>query len=197
MKKIGVATDSHSGILPKQAVQLGIRVLPMPFYVNEECYYEGVSIVRDEFFIYLNEGKKVTTSQPSPEAVMEFWREGLREYDQIVYIPMSSGLSGSCHTAIMLSRDEEFEGKVLDAQLQSAIEKRMSQVNGNEKNSLIRIVVEDEKKYEKQAVATILSHGDCIGAVVVLSSEKSQLQEETILQQAKTMANFLGKHMEQ
>lgn len=112
MKKVGVATDSHSGILPKQAEQLGISVLPMPFYVDEECYYEGISIIREQFFQYLREGKKVSTSQPSPEAVMEFWRERLKECKELVYIPMSSGLSGSCHTAIMLSRDEEFEGKV-------------------------------------------------------------------------------------
>jgi len=92
---------------------------------------------------------------------------------------------------------KEFEGKVLDTQLQSAIEKRMSQVNTTQKNNLIRIVVEDEKNYMRQTVVTILSHGDCIGAVVILSGEKSQLQEEAILQQAKTMANFLGKHMEQ
>lgn len=112
MKKVGVATDSHSGILPKQAEELGISVLPMPFYVEEECYFEGISITREQFFQYLREDKKVSTSQPSPEAVMEFWREQLKECEELVYIPMSSGLSGSCHTAIMLSRDEEFEGKV-------------------------------------------------------------------------------------
>ena len=112
MKKVGVATDSHSGILPEEAERLGILVLPMPFYVEDECYFEGVSITREEFFSYLRENKKVSTSQPSPESVMEFWREALKEYEQLVYIPMSSGLSGSCHTAVMLARDEEFEEKV-------------------------------------------------------------------------------------
>lgn len=112
MKKVGVATDSHSGVLPVRAEQLGVKVLPMPFYVEEECYYEGVSITREQFFEYLKEDKKVSTSQPSPEAVMEFWREGLEEYEQILYIPMSSGLSGSCYTAMALAQDEEFEGKV-------------------------------------------------------------------------------------
>lgn len=112
MEKVGIATDSHSGISPERAVELGIMVLPMPFYVEEECYYENVSITREQFFQYLKEDKKVSTSQPSPEDVMNFWREGLKEYEQIVYIPMSSGLSGSCHTAVMLARDEEFEGKV-------------------------------------------------------------------------------------
>lgn len=113
MKAIGVATDSHSGILPNVAKEMGIMVLPMPFYVDEECYYEEVSITRAEFFDQLNAGKKVSTSQPSPEVVMEFWREGLKEYEQILYMPMSSGLSGSCSTAMMLAQDEEFEGKVV------------------------------------------------------------------------------------
>ena len=113
MKPIGVATDSHSGIVPKEAVNLGIKVLPMPFYVEDECFFEEVSITREEFFEYLNSGKKVTTSQPSPEAVMELWRECLKEYEKLIYMPMSSGLSGSCNTAMMLAQDEEFEGRVL------------------------------------------------------------------------------------
>lgn len=112
MKKVGVATDSHSGIPQDRAGQHGIRVLPMPFYVEEACYYEGVSITREQFFEYLKEDKKVSTSQPSPETAMELWREMLGEYEQIVYIPMSSGLSGSCYTAMALARDEEFEDKV-------------------------------------------------------------------------------------
>lgn len=112
MKKVGVATDSHSGILPKMAEELGVMVLPMPFYMEEECFYEGVSITREQFFAYLQEDKKVSTSQPSPEAVMEFWKEGLKKYEQIVYIPMSSGLSGSCYTAMALAQEDAFEGKV-------------------------------------------------------------------------------------
>ena len=112
MKSIGVATDSHSGILIEEAKRLGILLLPMPFYVDEECYYEEVSLSRDDFFDALHTGKNVSTSQPSPESVMEFWREGLKEYEQLVYIPMSSGLSGACGTARMLAQDEEFLGKV-------------------------------------------------------------------------------------
>ena len=112
MKKVGVATDSHSGMSLEKIAELGVSVLPMPFYVEEECYFEGVSISREQFFEYLKEDKKVSTSQPSPESVMEFWREGLKEYEQIVYIPMSSGLSGACYTAMALAQDDEFEGKV-------------------------------------------------------------------------------------
>ena len=112
MKRIGIATDSHSGIVPARAAELGVKVLPMPFFFGEECFYEEVSITREEFFRRLNEGETVSTSQPSPEAVMEFWREILREYEAVVYIPMSSGLSGSCHTAMMLATEDEFEGRV-------------------------------------------------------------------------------------
>ena len=85
----------------------------MPFYVEEECFYEEVSITREDFFEYLNSGKKVTTSQPSPEAVMELWRECLQEYEKLIYMPMTSGLSGSYNTAKMLAEEEEFEGRVL------------------------------------------------------------------------------------
>ncbi len=113
MKSTGVVTDSHSGILPKEAAELGVKVLPMPFYCNDECFYEEVSITREEFFQRLNAGQKVSTSQPSPEAVMEIWREGLKEYEQLVYIPMSSGLSGSCNTAMVLAEKSEFNGKVI------------------------------------------------------------------------------------
>lgn len=112
MSKIIVATDSHSGLSPQQAKEMGVMLLPMPFYFGEECYYEEVSLTREMFFERLSAGETVSTSQPSPEDVLNFWREGLKEYDEIVYIPMSSGLSGSCHTAMMLAMDEKFENKV-------------------------------------------------------------------------------------
>lgn len=112
MSSIGIATDSHSGINQREADRLGIMVLPMPFYIGEQCYYEETSITRERFFEYLKNGQSVLTSQPSPEAVMELWRKGLKEYDSLLYIPMSSGLSGSCNTAKMLANEEEFAGKV-------------------------------------------------------------------------------------
>ena len=78
MKSIGIATDSHGGISQSEAKKLGIRVLPMPFYFGDECYYEDVSITREEFFQKLNSGENVSTSQPSPEAVIELWRDMLK-----------------------------------------------------------------------------------------------------------------------
>ncbi len=113
MKPIGIAADSNSGITPKKAKEMGILVLPMPFYINEECFYENVSLTREDFFTRLAADEKVTTSQPSPEAVMDLWNEGLKEYEKLLYFPMSSGLSGACNTARMLAEEPEFEGKVL------------------------------------------------------------------------------------
>lgn len=112
MKRVGIVTDSHGGISLDQARELGVKVVPMPFYFGDDCYYEGVSISREDFFKRLNEGEGVSTSQPSPEAVMEAWREALTEYEKVLYMPISSGLSGSCNTARMLATEEEFEGKV-------------------------------------------------------------------------------------
>ena len=112
MKRVGIVTDSHGGISLAEAEKLGVKVVPMPFYFGDDCYYEGVSISREEFFRRLNEGDSVSTSQPSPEAVMEAWREALTEYEKVLYMPISSGLSGSCNTARMLAAEEEFEGKV-------------------------------------------------------------------------------------
>lgn len=112
MKSIGVITDSHSGITPEKANKIGVMVLPMPFYFGDECFLEEVSITREEFLDRLKAGQSVSTSQPSPEAVMDIWKEGLSKYEKIIYIPMSSGLSGSYNTAKMLSQEEEFDGKV-------------------------------------------------------------------------------------
>lgn len=110
MAKIAIVTDSNSGITQKQAKELGVYVLPMPFLINEETYFEDISLTTEEFYKYLAEGANISTSQPSPESVMNLWDELLKEYDEIVHIPMSSGLSGSCQSALMLAQD--YDGKV-------------------------------------------------------------------------------------
>ena len=92
MKKTGIMTDSHSGILENEASKLGIAVLPMPFYIDEKLYREGVDISREEFYEMLRKGADVATSQPSPESVMHMWSAMLQEYEELVYIPISSGL---------------------------------------------------------------------------------------------------------
>lgn len=112
MKKTGILTDSHSGITQEEAKKLGIYVLPMPFYINDQCHYEGKDISREEFIEYLKNDENVSTSQPSPEAVMNLWDEILKEYEELVYIPISSGLSGSCSTATAMAQDDDYEGKI-------------------------------------------------------------------------------------
>ena len=110
MARIGIITDSNSGITQKQADELGIFVLPMPFMVNEETFFEDISLSQEEFYERLANGDDVVTSQPSPESVMNLWDKVLKEYDELVHIPMSSGLSGSCQSAMMLAQD--YDGKV-------------------------------------------------------------------------------------
>lgn len=110
MSKIAIITDSNSGLSQKEAKEMGIFVLPMPFLINEKEYLDGVNLFPDQFYEFLKEDADVSTSQPSPESIMKLWDEVLKEYDEIVHIPMSSGLSGSCQTAMMLADD--YDGKV-------------------------------------------------------------------------------------
>lgn len=110
--KIAVVTDSNSGITQAQAAAMGIYVLPMPFMINGKTYLEEIDLSQEEFYKMQAEGADITTSQPSPEDVMALWDRLLKEYDQVVHIPMSSGLSGSCGTAQMLASDDAYEGKV-------------------------------------------------------------------------------------
>lgn len=107
MSKVAIVTDSNSGITQEQAKELGIRVIPMPFMIEGETYYEEITLSQKEFYEKLAENADISTSQPSPDAVMTLWDELLTEYDEIVHIPMSSGLSGSCQTATMLAQDYE------------------------------------------------------------------------------------------
>lgn len=110
MSRIAVITDSNSGINFEDAKELGIKVLPMPFLIDGKTYFEEISLSQEEFFEKLENDVDISTSQPSPESVMKIWDEALEEADEVVYIPMSSGLSSSCHTALMLADD--FDGKV-------------------------------------------------------------------------------------
>ena len=110
MNKVAIMTDSNSGITQEQSKQLGVFVLPMPFMINEYTYFEDIDLTQTDFYTHLSNDAEVVTSQPSPESVMEMWDRLLNEYDEVVHIPMSSGLSGSCQTAVMLAK--QYEGKV-------------------------------------------------------------------------------------
>ncbi|MBS6643294.1 MAG: DegV family protein [Clostridiaceae bacterium] len=108
--KIAIATDSNSGITQEQSAEEGIFVIPMPFMIDGVTYLEGINLSQREFYDKQAADADITTSQPSPQDVINFWDKLLEEHDQVVYIPMSSGLSGSCQTAVMLAQD--YDGKV-------------------------------------------------------------------------------------
>lgn len=108
--KIAVVTDSNSGITQAQGKELGIKVLPMPFMIDGKEYMEDISLTQQEFYEKMAEDLDISTSQPSPDSIVELWDGLLEEYDEIVHIPMSSGLSGSCQTALMLA--EDYDGRV-------------------------------------------------------------------------------------
>ena len=110
MAKTAIATDSNSGISQEMANRLGISVLPMPFTIDDQLYFEDVTLTQEQFYEKLQSDCTITTSQPAPGDVMDLWDRLLTEYDEVVYIPMSSGLSNSCETALMLA--EDYDGKV-------------------------------------------------------------------------------------
>lgn len=110
MNRVAVLTDSNSGITQAEGKKLGVGVLPMPFFIDGEEYFEDITLSQEEFYERLKANHDIKTSQPAPGDVMGLWNRYLEEYEEIVYIPMSSGLSSSCETAIMLS--EDYDGKV-------------------------------------------------------------------------------------
>ncbi|MBP5282033.1 MAG: DegV family protein, partial [Lachnospiraceae bacterium] len=111
-----IVTDSNSGITQAEAKDLGIHVIPMPFMIGDEMFYEDINLTQDEFYEKLRGGASISTSQPSPEEVCNLWDSLLKEYDEIVHIPMSSGLSGSCQSAMMLADDYDGKVQVVDNQ---------------------------------------------------------------------------------
>ena len=110
MGKVAIVTDSNSGITQEQGKELGVFVLPMPFFIDGQMFLEDITLTQEQFYEKLGADSDISTSQPSPGDVMELWEKVVKEYDEIVCIPMSSGLSGSCQTAIALASD--FDGKV-------------------------------------------------------------------------------------
>lgn len=112
MSNIAIMTDSNCGIMPDEGRDLGIYVLPMPVIIDGQTYYEGIDITLDEFFKKQTEGADITTSQPSPGDVEAIWTELLKTHDEVLFVPMSGGLSNTCQTALMLSGEDEFAGRV-------------------------------------------------------------------------------------
>ena len=109
---VGILTDSHSGLSPAEAEKLGIGVLPMPFLIDGECFLEDVTLSREAFFTRQAAGAEIATSQPAPADVLALWDWALEKYDQVLYMPISSGLSGSYATAEVLAQDDPYAGRV-------------------------------------------------------------------------------------
>ena len=157
--KTAVVTDSNSGVTQEQAGELGIYVLPMPFMIDGEVFYEGVDLSHEEFYRRMEEGADITTSQPTPKEVTELWDRLLKEYDEIVHIPMSSGLSGSCQTALLLAQDYEGKVQVVNnqrisvTQRQSAIDARDLAAKGYKAAEIKEILERD--KFESSIYITL------------------------------------------
>ena len=221
--KIAVVTDSNSGITQAQAKEMGVAVLPMPFMIDGETYYEDITLTREQFYQRLKDNADIATSQPTPDSILKMWDKLLKEYDQIIHIPMSSGLSGSCSTAMMLAGEDEYEGKVFvidnrrisvtqyqsvkDAQMLVAmgmdgtqIKKRLEETAAD---SVIFITV-DTLKYLKKggritpaaaALGTLLK----IKPVLIILGEKlDSFAKVRTMKQAKTMMmNAIQKELDE
>lgn len=221
--KIAVVTDSNSGITQAQAKEMGVTVLPMPFMIDGETYYEDITLTREQFYQRLKDNADIATSQPTPDSILKMWDKLLKEYDQIIHIPMSSGLSGSCSTAMMLAGEDEYEGKVFvvdnrrisvtqyqsvkDAQMLAAmgmdgtqIKKRLEETAAD---SVIFITV-DTLKYLKKggritpaaaALGTLLK----IKPVLIILGEKlDSFAKARTMKQAKTMMmNAIQKELDE
>lgn len=220
--KIAVVIDSNSGITQAQAKEMGVAVLPMPFMIDGETYYEDITLTREQFYQRLKDNADIATSQPTPDSILKMWDKLLKEYDQIIHIPMSSGLSGSCSTAMMLAGEDEYEGKVFvvdnrrisvtqyqsvkDAQMLAAmgmdgtqIKKRLEETAAD---SVIFITV-DTLKYLKKggritpaaaALGTLLK----IKPVLIILGEKlDSFAKARTMKQAKTMMmNAIQKELD-
>lgn len=150
MAKIAVVTDSNSGITQAEAKDLGITVIAMPFYMNGETFYEDVNLTQEQFYQRLAEGGDISTSMPAVGDVTDLWDRLLQEYDEIVHIPMSSGLSSSCETAYMLSQSYGGRVQVVNNQRISVTQRRsvldaLQLAENGKSASQIRELLEREK----------------------------------------------------
>lgn len=150
MSRVVVVTDSNSGITQAEAKELGVVVMPMPFYINEEMFYEDIDLTQEQFYAKLAEGGDIKTSMPLVGDVTDKWDELLKEYDEIVYIPMSSGLSSSCETAYMLSQD--YDGKVqvvnnqrISVTMRQSVLDAKAMADSGKTAGEIKDILEDEK----------------------------------------------------
>ncbi len=149
MSKIAILTDSNSGITQDAGKELGVFVVPMPFYINDETFLEDITLTQDQFYEKLVDGADIKTSTPAPADVTDTWDKILEDHDAIIYIPMSSGLSSTMQMATMLASDEPYEGKVwvVDnqrisvTQRQSVLDAKMLAEAGKEPQEIVDILM--------------------------------------------------------
>ena len=159
MSKIAIVTDSNSGITQAEGKELGIYVVPMPFYINGELFFEDISLSQEEFYKKLGEDAEISTSQPSPGDVMDLWEKLLEEYDEIVHIPMSSGLSSTCENAISLAMEYDGKVQVVDnqrisvTQQQSVLDAMMLRDAGKSAKEIKEIL--ETEKFESTIYITV------------------------------------------
>ena len=189
MSKVIVVTDSNSGITPDEAKKLGVEVIPMPFYIDEQMYYENIDLTQEQFYEKLTAGGDIKTSMPLVGDVTDKWDEFLKENDEIVYIPMSSGLSSSCETAYMLSQDYDGKVQVVNNQRisvtmrQSVIDaKNLAEAGKNAAE--IKQILEDAKFESSIYIGTLLK----LKPVLQIKGEKLDAFEKArTVKQAKSI----------
>ena len=158
MSKIAIVSDSNSGITQAQARELGITVLPMPFFINDETLYEDIDLTQEQFYQMLQNDVNISTSMPLVGNLTDAWEELLKEYDEIVHIPMSSGLSGSCQTAMMMA--EEYDGKVQVVDNQ--------RISVTQRQSVLDAMALAEKGYSAKEIKEILEREKLEASIYIM-----------------------------
>lgn len=158
MSKIAVVTDSNSGITPKEASGLGVYVIPMPFMIDRKTYYENIDLDQEQFYEKLEGDTDIITSQPTPSSILELWDDLLKKYDEIVHIPMSSGLSGSCQSAHMLAQDYDEKVQVVNNQRISITQKQ------SVRDALMLI----EKGYDAKQIKEVLEEDKFNSSIYIM-----------------------------
>ena len=156
--RVAIVTDTNSGISVAEGARSGVFVLPMPLMVDGRIYFEGVDITADEFYAAQLAGRSVSTSQPSPGDVMDLWNRVLEEYDALVYIPMSSGLSTSCQTAIALAEDYGDRVQVADLR-RISVTQQLAVLDGAELAGLGCTAVEIREELERISMDAMIYIG--------------------------------------
>ena len=220
MSRIAIVTDSNSGITQEEGRRLGVSVIPMPFFINEKMYLEGITLSQEEFYQWLKSDASISTSQPSPGETMGLWDNLLKEYDEIVHIPMSSGLSATCATAMGLAQEYEGRVHVVDNQRISvtqrqSVEDAIALREAGRSGAEIKKILEEEKfnssiyitletlKYLKKggritpaaaALGTLLK----LKPVLQIQGEKLDAfsKARTVSQGKQTMISAIRKDME-